>query len=403
MNLNFLANFGTGFLQGRQSEAQMEDYGTRAAIDRLSLEQAKNEYNVQNDLRKFAGTLDPSLPEDQKLDSIVQHALVLDPKIGMQLAHQVTADRNTRALAMNREASNAQRTLDKQAGFMLQAASSEDNFNAAKESDPGFSSMFGQMTYDQAKPLLEQYATKIGDLSKTAKIVHDKQNADINQQNADTRAAAEKQKERKDAITAEQRNRDLAIKQDKSDKATTKTNQAAGVRQSLVEAGAKNALARLDDLIGLDDAPKASIFMAHEAKSVMGEAVYQAGRSALSSKQKKIDATMASFIDEAIPVFTGGLRGSDALRKFLIGQLPSAGDDDETAREKIRIFKENINGTRTTFRDFAAAHPAPGVKPDEAQKSVSDGSSAAVKEGQTSVSKSGRPIVFKNGKWIYAD
>lgn len=144
--------------------------------------------------------------------------------------------------------------------------------------------------------------------------------------------------------------------QDRQSAQASKAGGAAGnTRNSLVKAGATNALNRMSELKTAGDGayPTASVMFGQHGDGVVSGMTHAAGQAMLSTEQQKIDADYASLVDESIPVFTGGLRGSDAFRKFLMGQLPRQGDDPETANEKMRLFEANINGTLNTFGGVA--------------------------------------------------
>ena len=157
------------------------------------------------------------------------------------------------------------------------------------------------------------------------------------------------------------------------------TKGAAGqaVRQSLVKAGATNAMARLGEIEKTYPNLNTSSFFGQHGDSPVTRGIYGAGRGMMSGDQKSADAMWSSFIDEAIPVFTGGLRGSDAFRRFLIEQAPGPGDDAKSRAEKIRLLKANINGTSKAFFNKFASDPsmqAPGTKPEEVEAAKGGGS-----------------------------
>ena len=151
------------------------------------------------------------------------------------------------------------------------------------------------------------------------------------------------------------------------------------VRQNIVKAGVKNSLARLDEIEKNYPNEATSSFFGQDAEGPITAAMYGAGRSMQSAKQQKVDAAWSSMIDEAIPVFTGGLRGSDAFRRFLIGQAPRPGDKPEAIKEKRRLLRANIDGTSHAFFDRFASDPkmwAEGTKPADVEivkESISGG------------------------------
>lgn len=140
------------------------------------------------------------------------------------------------------------------------------------------------------------------------------------------------------------------------------------VRQNIVRAGVRNSLARLDEVVKKFPNLNTSMFFGAHDEGPVTRGLYGAGRSQMSSEQKQADAGWASVVDEAIPVFTGGLRGSDAFRRFLIGQVPGPGDDAGSRTEKVRLLRANIQGTSHAFFDRFAADPsmwASGITPEE--------------------------------------
>jgi hypothetical protein len=170
----------------------------------------------------------------------------------------------------------------------------------------------------------------------------------------------------------------------------TKGGASQAVRQSLVKSGATNAIARLNEIdkkFG-DDATTSSFFGQH-AGSPLTRGAYGVGKSMQSNKQQEVDADWASMIDEAIPVFAGGLRGSNDFRNFLIEQAPGPGDKPATVAEKKRLFRQNIQGTSKAFFNKYVEDPAmwaPGTKPEDVQ-SVVDASKAPAAAGGWKVEK----------------
>jgi hypothetical protein len=142
------------------------------------------------------------------------------------------------------------------------------------------------------------------------------------------------------------------------------------VRQGIVKAGVTNSLARLDEIEKEYGDTATSSFFGQHADNPASRAMYGVGKSTQSAKQQKVDAAWASFIDEAIPVFTGGLRGSDSFRKFLIEQAPGPGDKPAAQQEKRRLLRANIQGTSKAFFNKFASDPsfrAPGTKPEDVE------------------------------------
>jgi hypothetical protein len=147
---------------------------------------------------------------------------------------------------------------------------------------------------------------------------------------------------------------------------------ASAQRMNLVKAGASNAIRMLDEIQkNYGDASTTSVFFGQSAENPLTRGLYGAGRGQMSAKQQKVDAAWAGFIDEAIPVFTGGLRGSDAFRRFLIEQAPAPGDKPATVKEKMRIIRNNIQGTnKAFFNKFVSDSKmwAEGTKPEEIEQ-----------------------------------
>lgn len=178
----------------------------------------------------------------------------------------------------------------------------------------------------------------------------------------------------------------------------------AAVRSNLVKSGVQNSLARLSEIEKNFPNTNTSAFFGSHGDNPATRALYGAGRTMQSSDQKKADAAWASMIDEAIPVFTGGLRGSDAFRRFLIEQAPGPGDDKASRAEKIRLLKENINGTNKAFFEKFKSDPqmwASGTKPDDVQGggAAPSGGAQQYTEGQTASGPGGKKIVFRGGQW----
>ena len=169
-------------------------------------------------------------------------------------------------------------------------------------------------------------------------------------------------------------------------KPSAKGSSQTAVRQSIVKSGVTNSLARLDEIdkkFG-DDTTTSSFFGTH-GENPLTKSIYGAGKGMQGNKQQEADSDWGSFIDEAIPVFTGGLRGSDSFRQFLMQQAPQPGDKPETVKEKKRLFRENINGTSKAFFSKFASDPqmqAPGTKPEDIQSPESGGGEWKVEKVQ---------------------
>ncbi len=187
------------------------------------------------------------------------------------------------------------------------------------------------------------------------------------------------------------------------------------VRGNLVEGSALNAINRLAEIEKAHPNGTVSlIFGKSPGDSVLMGGAHAAMRGSQNPQQQDIDAKWASFIDEVIPVFTGGLRGSDAFRKFLIEQAPQPGTKPDAIKEKMRLFRENIRGTQSAFANKFKADPAmwgPGVKPEEVKGggAASRGTSAlpaGIPQGATVIGKTpdGRDVYkAPDGKNYTAD
>ncbi len=164
----------------------------------------------------------------------------------------------------------------------------------------------------------------------------------------------------------------------------TGTSQRDAVRTSIVKSGITNAIARLDEIEKAHPFGATSSFFGQHGDNPLTRGAYGAAKSLQGGAQQDIDAKWASLIDEAIPVFTGGLRGSDAFRRFLIEQAPGPGDKPATIKEKMRLFRQNIEGTSKAFFNKYSSDPSfwgPGVKPEEVK------GGAAPKQGEWKVEK----------------
>lgn len=160
----------------------------------------------------------------------------------------------------------------------------------------------------------------------------------------------------------------------------TKVGVTNVVRQNIVKAGVTNSLARLDEIEKTYPNTNTSAFFGTHGDNPATRALYGAGRSTMSSEQKQADAAWASMIDEAIPVFTGGLRGSDAFRRFLIEQAPGPGDDAASRKEKVRLLRANINGTSKAFFNKFQSDPSmwgQGVTKEEVTAATGGGGGSA--------------------------
>lgn len=137
---------------------------------------------------------------------------------------------------------------------------------------------------------------------------------------------------------------------EKERKATTISLQNA-TRNRLVQGAAKNAMERLSEIEKLYPNENASILISMHPEGLTESLVAAGIRSNQSKRQQQVDSHWRSFIDEAIPVFTGGLRGSDAFRRFLISQAPNMGAKNNA--QIIDLFRKNIQGMDTAFANMA--------------------------------------------------
>lgn len=152
------------------------------------------------------------------------------------------------------------------------------------------------------------------------------------------------------------------------DPAPAKGSQKDTVRGNLVEGSAHNAINRLNEIRKLYPGGTTSVLFGTSGDGPVSRGAHGLVRGAQNEKTQDIDAKWASFIDEAIPVFTGGLRGSDAFRRFLIEQAPGPGTKPGVVAEKMRLFEENIKGTQKAFANKFKTDPsmwAPGVTKDQ--------------------------------------
>lgn len=185
----------------------------------------------------------------------------------------------------------------------------------------------------------------------------------------------------------------LTAKQSKGSQVSVRDS----VRSNLVEGSALNATNRLNEIEKAHPGGTTSVLFGQDPKGITESAVHGVGRSMQGKQQQDIDAKWSSFIDEAIPVFTGGLRGSDAFRRFLIGQAPGPGTKPEIVAEKMRLFRENIKGTQRAFANKFKTDPqmwGSGVTRDQVQ----GGAGAAGGEERKTIN--GKSYVKKNGQWF---
>lgn len=142
------------------------------------------------------------------------------------------------------------------------------------------------------------------------------------------------------------------------------------VRSNIVRAGVTNTLRRLDELEQKYPGMATSSFFGQHGDNPLTRKLYGTARGTMSGKQQEVDAQWSSIIDEAIPVFTGGLRGSDAFRRFLIEQAPGPGDKPDTIRQKIDLIRKNVEGTSHAFFDKFSSDPtmwSPGTTKEQVE------------------------------------
>lgn len=162
----------------------------------------------------------------------------------------------------------------------------------------------------------------------------------------------------------------------------------SAVRSQLVLGAASNALNRLNEIESHADEtgeqPRVSLIFGSHPDTLTGRARDAAIRSTIiSDDQQKTDALYGAMIDEAIPVFTGGLRGSDSFRKFLLNQLPQQGESDATVKEKLRVFKANIAGMQHNFSTNFKNNPAnwgPNVNKSSVEKAFGEADAPSAPE-----------------------
>ena len=200
---------------------------------------------------------------------------------------------------------------------------------------------------------------------------------------------------------------DLKAGSAKEAKDVAKAEGGAGgaVRNNLVRSGVTNSLARLNEIEKAFPTGTTSSFFGQHADNPMTRGMYGAAKGMQSKDQQNIDAKWASMIDEAIPVFTGGLRGSDAFRRFLIEQAPGPGDRPETVKEKMRLFRQNIEGTSKAFFSKFKSDPsmwAPGVSKEQVDAlgaPAGAATPAAPSGAEETKQLGGKTYVKRGGQW----
>jgi hypothetical protein len=163
--------------------------------------------------------------------------------------------------------------------------------------------------------------------------------------------------------------------------------QKANVRAASVAASANNSLRLLDSIQKeFGDEATTSFIFGEQPKGQIGKAALAVEKQVVPAKAQKLDARANSFIDEAGPAFTGGLRVNSSFREFLLHQLPQYGDPPEVAKEKWKNFKENISGASNTFKKAYSGNPDYWSKDDKGTL-VGD-PDAYTKEGQPALGSS---------------
>lgn len=137
-------------------------------------------------------------------------------------------------------------------------------------------------------------------------------------------------------------------------------SQNASVRANQVRAGVQNSLRIMDQMEkDYGTGPTSSIFFGTHDDTATGRLTAGVAQSAMTEKQRKIDANMQGLAEEATLALTGGLRASDSFRKWVRDQLPyTPRDNKATAQERFRVLRDNLNGTSSAWAQKLAADPA---------------------------------------------
>jgi hypothetical protein len=174
------------------------------------------------------------------------------------------------------------------------------------------------------------------------------------------------------------------------------------VRSNLVQGSANNAIRILDNIEKTYPDATTSVIFGQDPKGITESIVHAGARGMQGGRQQAVDAQWAAFIDEAIPVFTGGLRGSDAFRRFLIGQAPGPNAKPEVVKQKMQLFRDNIRGTQRAFSDKFKSDPsmwASGVTKEQVSGGGSaPGEAAAGAEERKTIG--GKNYVKRDGQWF---
>lgn len=141
----------------------------------------------------------------------------------------------------------------------------------------------------------------------------------------------------------------------------------ATVRANLVLGAANNALDRLKEIETKYPNENVSLLLQSHSEGLVGAGAESLYRRTQSDKQLAVDQSWRNLITEAIPVLTGGLRGSDSFRRFLIQESPLSGTSTGARTEGRRMLKANIEGMKAIFEN----KPAPaGFDPSFVTKMV---------------------------------
>jgi hypothetical protein len=191
----------------------------------------------------------------------------------------------------------------------------------------------------------------------------------------------------------------------------TKGSAQQNVRSALVKGSATNALRLLDEVEAKHPGATTSSYFGYHADNPLTKGLAAGAKGVtMSQKDRQIDAQWAGIIEEVGPVLSGGLRNSDAFRRFLIDQAPALGDDKATVKRKIQILRDNVAGTSKVFFNKFASNPSmwgTGVTPEQVEAAKGGGGAAPAgasqyQEGQTATNDKGEKIVFRGGKWQQA-
>ena len=343
-------------VQGDQLAQQSQSINNQLGLQQLA--QGKMQLDQQQQEQQSAQTAQQSLQQllQQKDQTPLKMAQGID-----QIANSVSINDPKLADSLRKESKGYRDQAQAQAEQTNQQIS--DSIDGAKSGDPQAAATLANLV---GRPVPKNKA-ELDTLTNTAesRVMGYQAHAQLQEKAQDAkdklqetaRHDKEMEQERRDSIAnariAQEGN--LLLKQSaaeaKKEAAEEKKSKgtAQSQRQQLVVASSTNALNRLDEIEKNYGAPTVSLLQGLHPEGMIGAAGMAIGRAFQSEQQQKIDADYSALIDEAIPSLTGGLRGSDAYRKFLLQQLPQPGNSEEAAKEKLRVFKENISGVRNTF------------------------------------------------------